>query len=172
MTIPATSAGTFSCAFAPRRSGKVSCEPTTAARPQRRASSTTGANPPHETRFGSSNTADAQSVGRRSPTRSSAEPKDIDGAAAAVGQDLRHFTALRRGRDLLQVAACRPRPRAASGSEAEEHDESPRELDQRPYPQPSDDCAGVAPSNSGHRFDHQDAAAIVAVLLVRSDRRP
>ena len=59
ITIPATSADTFNGAFAPPALGKLRCAPTKAARPQRWASATTGANPPHDTRFGSSNTADS-----------------------------------------------------------------------------------------------------------------
>ncbi|HVA60528.1 MAG TPA: hypothetical protein VNG13_08325 [Mycobacteriales bacterium] len=36
----------------------MSLSATNSARPQRSASATTGASPPHDTRFGSSNTAD------------------------------------------------------------------------------------------------------------------
>ncbi len=57
-TIPATNPGTFRCAFTPPLAGKVSLAATSPARPQRSASATTGASPAHDTRFGSSNTAD------------------------------------------------------------------------------------------------------------------
>jgi len=57
-TIPPISAGTFSCAFTPPLVGNVSLLATNSARPQRCARATTGANPAHDTKFGSSNTAD------------------------------------------------------------------------------------------------------------------
>ena len=57
-TIPVTSAGTFRCAFAPPFYGRVRLSATSSDRPQRCASVTTGANPAHDTKFGSSNTAD------------------------------------------------------------------------------------------------------------------
>jgi len=57
-TIPATSPGTSRCAFAPPLAGNVSLEDTSSARPQRCANATIGASPAHDTRFGSSNTAE------------------------------------------------------------------------------------------------------------------
>ena len=57
-TIPATSAGTFKCAFTPPASRSVNVVPTSPANPHEAASSTTGTSPAQETRFGSSNTAD------------------------------------------------------------------------------------------------------------------
>ena len=57
-TIPATSAGTFKCAFTPPASRSVNVAPTSPASPHASASSTTGTSPAHDTKVGSSNTAD------------------------------------------------------------------------------------------------------------------
>ena len=57
-TIAGISAGTFRCAFTLPFAVSVSLSATSSASPQRCASATTGASPPHDTRFGSSNTAD------------------------------------------------------------------------------------------------------------------
>jgi len=55
--MPATSAGTFTCAFTPPATFNVSVSATKSARPARPANAMTGASPAHDTRFGSSNTA-------------------------------------------------------------------------------------------------------------------
>ena len=57
-TIPATSAGTFSRALTPPFARRVSFSPTSSPSRQSWASATTGASPPTDTRFGSSNVAD------------------------------------------------------------------------------------------------------------------
>ncbi len=57
-TIPVTNAWTFTCALTPPLALSVSLEATNAPSPQRWPSATTGAKPAHDTRFGSSNTAD------------------------------------------------------------------------------------------------------------------
>ena len=54
-TIPATSAGTFSCAFG---DGTDSLPATSPASPQASANAITGSRPAHEMRFGSSKLAD------------------------------------------------------------------------------------------------------------------
>ena len=50
-TIPAISAGTFTCAFTPPLAGSVSRSATSPARPQRWANATTGASPTHDTKI-------------------------------------------------------------------------------------------------------------------------
>ena len=57
-----------------------------------------------------------------------------------------------------------------SGAEAEEHEESPLELDQRRCLDPSDHRMRVAPTDRGERVDHQEAVLIEAVHPVRADR--
>ena len=57
-TIPATSAGTFRYAFTPPASRSVNLWPTRLASPHEAANSTTGTSPAHDTKVGSSNTAD------------------------------------------------------------------------------------------------------------------
>ena len=58
-TIPPTSEATFNPAFAPLSVGTdISCSATRPCSPPRSANPSTGASPPHDTRFGSSNTAD------------------------------------------------------------------------------------------------------------------
>ncbi len=57
-TIPATSPGTFSPAFTPPFTGNVSRAPASSPSLHRRANARTGTSPPHDTRFGSSKTAD------------------------------------------------------------------------------------------------------------------
>lgn len=57
-TIPATNAGIFTNAFTPPLAGNDNRFSTSPASPQRSASATTGASPAHDTRFGSSNTAE------------------------------------------------------------------------------------------------------------------
>jgi len=59
-TIPATSAGTFRCAFTPPSTGRVRVLATRSVRPHRSASATTGARPAQDTRFGSSNNAETR----------------------------------------------------------------------------------------------------------------
>jgi hypothetical protein len=59
-TIPATSAGTFTAAFTPPGVLSVSVPATRSARPTRPANATTGTRPAHDTRFGSSNTAETR----------------------------------------------------------------------------------------------------------------
>jgi len=54
-TIPATSARTFTAAFAPPLTAIRSRSPSSAASPHRWAKVMTGASPAHDTRFGSSN---------------------------------------------------------------------------------------------------------------------
>ena len=57
-TIPATSAGTFKCAFTPPTAFKVSVEDTRSVRPARYANAIVGAKPAHDTKFGSSKVAE------------------------------------------------------------------------------------------------------------------
>jgi len=57
-TIPATSAATFRCAFAPADPGTVAVEATDSGSPHELASASTGESPAHDTRFGSSNFTD------------------------------------------------------------------------------------------------------------------
>ena len=57
-TIPITSEATFSPALAPLSVGKLRCSSASVCRPAERASANTGTNPAHDTRFGSSNTAE------------------------------------------------------------------------------------------------------------------
>jgi hypothetical protein len=52
-----TSAGTFTCGFAPPSLVNVRCSATSRGNPAPSASSSTGTNPAHDTRLGSSNTA-------------------------------------------------------------------------------------------------------------------
>ncbi len=65
-TIPATSAGTFTAALTPPVLATVSLSATSQASPQRCPNAKTGANPAHDTRFGSSNTADTSAAARES----------------------------------------------------------------------------------------------------------
>src|SRR5262249_19809215 len=55
--IPATTQGTFSCAFTPHRRRTRTCSSTRPPRPARCASATTGTSPARDTKFGSSNVA-------------------------------------------------------------------------------------------------------------------
>jgi len=55
---PRTRPGTFSRAFTPPFAGNVSRAPASSPSPHRRARASTGTSPPHDTRFGSSKTAD------------------------------------------------------------------------------------------------------------------
>ena len=56
--MPATSAGTFTAAFAAAGPDSVTVSATSRCRPQRSAKASTGAKPEHDTRFGSSKTAE------------------------------------------------------------------------------------------------------------------
>src|SRR5262245_36911610 len=55
--IPATTQGTFSCAFTPHRRRTRTCSSTRSPRPARCASAITGTSPARDTKFGSSNVA-------------------------------------------------------------------------------------------------------------------
>jgi hypothetical protein len=57
-TIPATSEDTFNPAFAPLSVGTLRCSSANRCSPADRANATIGTNPAHDTRFGSSNTAE------------------------------------------------------------------------------------------------------------------
>jgi hypothetical protein len=57
-TIPATSDATFTTGFAPPSASTCRCSPTSRCRPARSANPMIGASPPHDTRVGSSNSAD------------------------------------------------------------------------------------------------------------------
>ena len=59
-TIPATSAATFAPGWAPLSVGTVSCSSTSTRSRARSANATTRTSPPADTRFGSSNRADAR----------------------------------------------------------------------------------------------------------------
>ena len=58
----------------------------------------------------------------------------------------------------------------SSGAEAEEHEESPLELDQRRCLDPSDHFMRVAPADRGELVDHQEAVLVEPVHLIRDDR--